>query len=110
MTKPPEIYLKHMLMAIEEVESYLKGYTRNSFQKDSKTISAIIRQLEIIGEAAGHIPKEQVSDSPIDWKKITGMRNKLIHEYFGVDVEVVWKTATEGLSPLKHYLKKKISE
>ena len=98
-----------MLLAIEEIESYVDGYSHQQFIRDSKTISAVIRQLEIVGEAAGRIPKNIVSDSPVPWEKIIGMRHKLIHDYFGVDVEVVWKTITEGLEPLKKYLRQKLS-
>lgn len=98
-----------MFKAIKEIESFIEGYSYAKFINDNKTISAVIRQLEIIGEAAGRISKEQVKDSPIAWEKITGMRHKLIHDYFGVDVEVVWKTATEGLAPLKKYLGGKVN-
>jgi len=64
--------------------------------------------LQIIGEAAGKIPKTLVKDSPVPWGKITGMRHKLIHDYFGVDAETVWRTSQEGLGPLKAYLQKKL--
>lgn len=97
-----------MLRAIGEIESFIRGYSRAKFSNDSKTISAVIRHLEIIGEAAGKISKDAVRDSPIGWEKITGMRHKLIHDYFGVDVGIVWETATEGLAPLKKYLFSKV--
>lgn len=97
-----------MLKAIEEIEKFIEGYSQTKFANDNKTISAVIRQLEIIGEAAGKIPKSEVKNSPIAWEKITGMRHKLIHDYFGVDVDVVWKTAAEGLAALKKFLLQKI--
>jgi hypothetical protein len=97
-----------MLTAVEQIEKYIGDYNQSSFKKDPKTIDAVIRQFEIIGEAAGKIPKNMTADSPIPWSKITGLRNKLIHDYFGVDTEIVWKTAREGLAPLKKYLSKKI--
>jgi uncharacterized protein with HEPN domain len=97
-----------MLMAVGSIEEFLKGYSYRSFVEDAKTSSAVIRQLEIIGEAAGRVPKGLVEDAPIPWADITGMRHKLIHDYFGVDLEIVWKTASEGLESLKNYLKKKI--
>lgn len=108
MSKQPEIFLQHMIMAIDEIAFYIKGYSYATFIKDNKTISAVIRQLEIIGEAAGKIPEATHADSPIPFKNITGMRHKLIHDYFGVDVDVVWKTITTQLTPLKKYLLKKI--
>jgi uncharacterized protein with HEPN domain len=108
MKKQPEIYLKHMLMAIEEIESFIKGFSYKKFINDSKTFSAVIRQLEIIGEAAGRVPKSLVKDSPNPWQDIIGMRNKLIHDYMGVDSEIVWDTASKGLKALKKYLQEKL--
>lgn len=108
MHKPPELFFQHMLLATNEIEAYIKGYTYRKFAADSKTVSAVIRQLEIVGEAAGKIPASLVKDSPVAWAKITGMRHKLIHDYFGVDVEIVWKTASKELGTLKRYLRKKV--
>lgn len=108
MNKQHEKYFEHMLLAIAEIEKYLQGYSWSKFENDRKTVSAVIYQLEIVGEAAGRVPKELVKDSPIPWSKITGMRHKLIHDYFGVDVETVWRTAQEGLEPLKIYLQRKL--
>lgn len=107
--KRPEVFFKHMLMAIEKIGQYVKNYNSELFHKDQKTVDAVIRQLEIIGEAAKNIPKDLVKDSPIPWNRITGLRDKLIHDYMGVDVGVVWKTATEGLKDLKIYLEEMIN-
>lgn len=109
MTKQPRIFLSHMLMAIEQIEKHIEGYDEEKFMSDQKTIDAVIRQLEIFGEAAGNVPQELVEDSPVSWQKIVGMRNKLIHQYFGLDLGVVWKTASESLGGLKVYLKDKIA-
>ena len=108
MKKQPDIYFQHMLNSIKQIEKYIKGYTANSFKGDEKTVDAVIRQLEILGKAAGKIPKNLTKDSPIPWNYIVGIRNKLIHEYMGVDINIVWKTASEGLKELKKYLKWKI--
>lgn len=107
MKKRPEVFLRHMLDAIGKIESYLKGHRRDAFLSDGRTIDAVTRQLEIIGEAAGHVPRHLVSDSPIPWKSIVGMRNLLIHHDFGVENAVVWETATTHLKVLKRYLKEK---
>lgn len=109
MKKRPEVFLEHMLMAIEKIEEYISGLDESAFKNDSKTADAVIRQLEIIGEAARNVPENSVKDSPIPWAKITGLRNKLIHDYFGIDLDIVWKTAKEGTAPLKNYLQKKTS-
>lgn len=109
MEKRPEVFLEHMLRAIDRIEDYIQDFDKTSFEGDSKTVDAVIRQLEIIGEAAGRVPKETVEDSPIAWSKIVGIRHKLIHDYFGVDLNIVWETASQGLIPLKNYLKKKLS-
>ena len=106
--KQPEIFLKHMLMAIEKIEKYIKGYDLNSFKNDDKTMDAVIRQFEIIGEAAGKLPANLTQDSPISLDKITGMRHRLIHDYMGVDVDIVWKTSKDGLDPLKKWLQEKV--
>lgn len=108
MPKRPETYFEHIFTAITEIESFIAGYSFAQFQRDNKTVSAVIRQLEIIGEAAGRVPKEMVADAPLPWDKLVGMRNKLIHDYFGVDVGIVWKTVTEALPPLKTYIQGKI--
>lgn len=108
MPKQPEIYLKHMLMAIERIEEYTKGYDKDFFKEDYKTIDAVIRQFEILGEAAGRVSESMAKDSPITWSKITGMRHRIIHDYMGVNIDIVWETATKGLKPLKKWLQEKL--
>lgn len=106
MKKRPEIFLAHMLKAILQIEEYIKPFKHDSFVKDNKTIDAVIRQFEILGEAAGRVIKDLTKNSPIAWEEITGMRHRLIHDYMGVDVDIVWETATNGIKPLKTWLKK----
>ena len=94
--------LKHILMAINEIESYLINQTFDSFASNSMMKNATVRQLEIIGEAVGKLSEELKSKFiNIDWKAISGMRNILIHEYFGVNLSMVWKTAINDLPVLK---------
>jgi uncharacterized protein with HEPN domain len=90
-----------MLDAIVAIQSYVTGLTLETFQADRKTIDAVVRNLEVLGEAARRASKER-SDLPADvpWVEIAGMRNILIHEYFGIDVAVIWQTVVTDLPPL----------
>jgi len=89
------------------LKRYIKGISFDVFCKDEKTIDAVIRNIEIIGEAAKNIPKEIQDKNPdIPWRIILGMRNKVAHEYFGVDVDILWKTAKEDIVELKKKIKK----
>jgi uncharacterized protein with HEPN domain len=90
---------------IAKVEQFIHGMTFEEFAKDDKSFFAVIRALEIIGEATKSIPSEVKEIHPnIPWRELAGMRDKLIHQYFGVDARVVWKTATEDLPKLKQKL------
>ena len=81
--------------------------TFEDFAKDRKTINAVIRSFEVIGEAAKKIPKSIRDKHPsIPWKKMVGMRDKMIHEYFGVDIEIIWKTIKEDIPSLKPLIQK----
>ena len=94
-------YLEDILDAIAKVENFIKGTTFDKFAADDKTAFAVIRALEIIGEATKHIPKRVRKSYPkVPWREMAGIRDKLIHDYFGVNLKVVWKTATEDLPKL----------
>jgi len=94
-------YLHDIVDAIEKVEKFIKGMKFEEFKNDDKTIFAVIRALEIIGEASKKIPNsERKKYLSIPWKEIAGMRDKLIHEYFGVNLSVVYKTTKEDIPPL----------
>lgn len=100
-----EVYVHHVLDAIEAIASFLDGVDYARFTEDLLIQSAVIRQIEIIGEAARNVSTEYRAHHPdIPWQDIIGMRSKLIHEYFGVDLEAVWKTATEDVVQLKRAL------
>lgn len=102
-----ETYIGHIAEAIEKVERYVKGLTYEQFSKDEKTVDAVIRTLEIIGEASNNISKEfQNTHTEFPWSKIISMRNRLIHEYFGVNEEVVWGTCMDDLPLLKKQIEK----
>lgn len=101
-----ELYIEDILNSIEKIEKYTKHTTFEKFSTDEKTIDAVIRNLEVIGEAAKNIPNKNLAKyKDIPWKKIISMRNKIIHEYFGVDTEILWKTIKEDLPKLKNIIK-----
>lgn len=111
MKKDITIYLKDILESLRKIESYLKSISKERFFKDSKLQDAIIRRLEIIGEATKKLPKEFKEKHPeIEWKKISGIRDFLIHVYFGVNLERIWVTATKELPELKIKLRKIIKK
>jgi uncharacterized protein with HEPN domain len=105
------LYLKDILEAIERIESYVKGCTFEQFAKNTLVVDAVVRNFEIIGEATKHIPLEIKQENPlIKWKDMAGMRDKLAHEYFGVDMEILWKTSINRLPALKPRLEELLRE
>ena len=98
-------YIDDMLDAISKIQKFLSDFDFETFSKDDKTQFAVIRALEIIGEASKRIPNNiKISYSDVPWREISGMRDKLIHDYFGVDIDVVWKTAVEDIPSVWHSL------
>jgi len=94
-------YLQDMLENAERASQFTGGMSFESFSKDGKTVYAVIRAVEIIGEAARNVPENIRSKYPeIPWRDVAGMRNKLIHQYFGINMEVVWQTIHEDLPML----------
>ncbi len=109
MIKDYKIYLNDILGAIESIEEFLSGVDFSTFQSDDKTSSAVIRKLEILGEAAKQIPEDIRQKHPhIPWKEMAGMRDRLIHFYAGVDYRLVWETVQEKLPAVKESIKKLI--
>jgi uncharacterized protein with HEPN domain len=104
-------YVKDISESIEDAEEFVKGYEFEDFKKDKKTVYAVIRAIEVIGEAAKKIPKPIRDRYPdVPWKEMAGMRDKLIHEYFGVDIEVLWKTVQQDLPLLKSLISTVVKE
>jgi uncharacterized protein with HEPN domain len=105
------LYLKDILQAIESIETFLAGLDFEAFRTDDKTASAVIRKLEIIGEAVKQLPEEVRRHHPdIPWKQVSGMRDKLIHFYFGVDPALIWQTVNKRLPPLKATIQKMLDQ
>ncbi|OGG14062.1 hypothetical protein A3D77_00960 [Candidatus Gottesmanbacteria bacterium RIFCSPHIGHO2_02_FULL_39_11] len=102
MDKAPTPYLLHIRDSIELIALYIKNYTFEKFKSDRKTQDAVIRQLEIIGEATTHLEAGFKTDHPeIPWKEIAGFRNVLAHQYWDIDMDIVWKASTKEILELK---------
>ena len=102
MQRDDSVYLKHVRDAILKVQSYTQKISAASFKKDTLVQDAVIRQIEIIGEATKRVSEKIRSDNnEVPWDDITGMRDKLIHDYFGVDIEKVWLTVQNDIPVLK---------
>lgn len=103
--RPDGLYLRDILDSIGAIETFIEGLDFDSFTRDRKTWSATIRELEVIGEAAGKISEElRAANVGVDWRTIKDFRNVLSHEYFGIDHRIVWQIITEKLFPLKQQL------
>ncbi len=100
--RTPKLYLNDMLDALRRIEQYTRGVSFDQFRADSKTMDAVVRNLEVLGEAARQIPRDFAAEHPkVPWAKMVGLRNKVIHEYFGVDAEILWQTIQDDLPPLR---------
>jgi uncharacterized protein with HEPN domain len=98
--------LEDILEAIVKIQRYTAGTDYKTFRTDERSVDAVVRNLAIIGEAARHIPQEVQDRHPhIPWEKMRGIRNVIIHEYFGVDISILWQTLKEDLPPLVQVLK-----
>lgn len=105
------VYLRHVLLAIEKVNEYTNRGGRDLFDHDTAIQDAIVKQIEIIGEASRRISKEfKEKYSSIPWREMSGMRDKLVHDYMGVDLEAVWKTAMEDIPQLKSKVEEILKE
>ena len=101
-----KLYIDDILDAISKIEKYTKGFTRSTFQKNTLVADAVIKNLEVIGEASKRIPAGIKHQIPaIEWKEIVGLRNILIHEYSGIDKDIVWDIIENKLPVLKEHLR-----
>lgn len=105
------IYVRDILEAIQRIDEYLDEMSFEEFSKDKKTIDAVVRNFAVIGEAAKNVPVSVKRKHPeIAWKRMSGMRDKVIHEYFGVDPHILWDTSKIDLSASKQMLEALLGE
>jgi uncharacterized protein with HEPN domain len=100
--RPVSVLVEDMLERVDRISRYTRGLDYDAFVDDEKTIDAVVRSFEVIGEAARRLPPEfKAKHSEIPWHQIAGLRNRIVHEYFDVDLGLVWEIATTELPRLK---------
>ena len=100
--RDPDLLLEDILAAVRKIARYTSGMDEEQFRQDDKTVDAVVRNLEIIGEATRHLPEDFLARHPdVPWRQIAGMRNRLVHEYFGVDLDLIWQVIREHLPQLQ---------
>jgi len=101
--REPNLLLEDIIESIQKIKIYTSGLSLDEFLKDDKTIDAVIRNFEIIGEAANRIPDE-IRDKfqLVNWHRIRGFRNRIVHDYMGIDYEIVWEIIEKDLEELKN--------
>lgn len=106
-----KLRIEDIIEAIQRIQSYTAGYELSSFTADLKTVDAVVRNMKVIREAARHIPPEiETKYAFVPWAEMRGMRNILLHEYFGVNVEILWQTVVNDLPPVISTLQRIQSE
>ena len=104
-------FVQDILDSIDDTGNFIEGMDFEDFIKDKKTIYSVVRTIEIIGEATKNIPEQVKEKNPeVPWKKMAGMRDRLVHEYFGIDLEILWETAKEDVPQLKIMVSKVLKE
>jgi uncharacterized protein with HEPN domain len=102
LSKDPAVYLSHILGCIDLVETYISGLELADFEEQQQIQDAVLRRIEIIGEAVKNLPEDLREANPtVPWKRIAGTRDKVIHDYLGVDVELIWNVAKDLLPELR---------
>jgi len=102
MSRRVSLYIHDILQNMRDAEEFIRGMSREQFEADKRTLNAVLRSIEVIGEAAKHVPENIRARYPnIPWKEMAGMRDKVIHFYMGVDLEAVWMVVKDRIPALR---------
>ena len=111
MPRDFRVYLEDILEATRKITAYTGSLAKAAFLEDEKTIDAVVRNLEVIGEAVKKLPEDlRAQHSAVEWKKIAGLRDILIHEYFGLDAEIVWDIVQNKVPALDREVRTMLNE
>jgi len=111
MPRDSRVYLEDILTAASWIRSYVAGFTREQFGNDRKTLDAVVRNLEVIGEAVKALPTDVRDRAPdVEWQKIAGLRDVPIHAYFGIDLDIVWQVVTDRIPELERRVRDLLGE
>jgi uncharacterized protein with HEPN domain len=111
MKRDYKLFIKDILSSIDKIESFVGTMSFDEFMKDEKTKSAVIREIEVIGEATKNIPESIKDKSPdLPWKDMARIRDKIIHSYFGIYYETIWKVIKERLPEIKQSVSKLLKD
>jgi uncharacterized protein with HEPN domain len=103
--RPVDLLLDDIFLAISRIEQYIKDLSFDVFSQEQKTVDAVVRNLEIIGEAANRLPDEfKEKYRQVEWHKIVGLRHRIIHDYFGIDLEIIWQILHKDLPEFRDTL------
>jgi len=105
--RPVDLLLEDICEALDRIEQYISGMSFDVFSNDRKSVDAVVRNLEIIGEASNRLPADfKNSHSQIEWHKVVGLRHRIVHEYFGIDHQIVWQILQKDLPSLREAISK----
>jgi len=100
-----DLLVEDMLGAIRKIGRFTAGMDQEAFRQDERTVDAVVRNLEILGEATKQLPEDFLTRYPdVPWRQIAGLRNRIVHDYFGLDLEIVWQVIQLDLPPLLSHL------
>lgn len=103
--REPELLLEDIIESIQKIKSYTNGMSSKEFFEDDKTLDAVIRNFEIIGEAANRMPEEiRVNFNDVNWHRIRGFRYRIVHDYMGIDYAIVWEIIANDLEELQQQI------